>query len=132
MSQSMLAIKNKLGSANNNLRSYAAARGLSIPDSMLEFDAWLNDGGGGSSYTYGFYIATGTTGGSGGACLNAGNGVYTATLYSNDYGSLVDGTTYYNSDGTEFNGRGRIYSDASSYGIINTVGYFSYRGMCVL
>ena len=45
MSQSMLAIKNKLGSANNNIRSYAAARGLTEPDSMLEFDAWLNEGG---------------------------------------------------------------------------------------
>ena len=42
MSQSMLAIKNKLGSSANNLRSYAAARGLTDPDSMSEFDAWLN------------------------------------------------------------------------------------------
>ena len=42
MSQSMLAIKNKLGSSANNLRSYAAARGLTEPDSMSEFDSWLN------------------------------------------------------------------------------------------
>ena len=42
MSQSMLAIKTKLGSSANNLRSYAAARGLTTPDSMAEFDAWLN------------------------------------------------------------------------------------------
>jgi len=130
----MLAIKNKLGSANNNLRSYAAARGLSIPDSMLEFDAWLNGGGGGGggSYTYGFYVAMGTSGPNATACLSAGNGNYTDTLYSNEYGDLMDGTTYYNSDGTEFNGRGRVYSDASSYGRINTIGYFTYLGQCTL
>jgi hypothetical protein len=38
----MLAIKNKLGSSALNLRSYASARGLTAPDSMLEFDTWLN------------------------------------------------------------------------------------------
>ena len=42
MPQSMLAIKNKLGSSANNLRSYASARGLTEPDSMSEFDSWLN------------------------------------------------------------------------------------------
>jgi hypothetical protein len=42
MSQSMLAIKTKLGSSSNSLRDYSAARGLTAPDSMLEFDAWLN------------------------------------------------------------------------------------------
>jgi hypothetical protein len=42
MSQSMLAIKTKLGSSSNSLRQYSASRSLSIPDSMLEFDAWLN------------------------------------------------------------------------------------------
>lgn len=47
MSQSMLAIKTKLGSSSNSLRDYSAARGLSAPDSMLEFDAWLGGGGGG-------------------------------------------------------------------------------------
>jgi len=45
----MLAIKTKLGSSDNNLRSYAAARGLTEPDSMAEFDSWLNDGGGGGA-----------------------------------------------------------------------------------
>ena len=40
----MLAIKTKLGSASNSLRVYSAARGLSAPDGMLEFDAWLNEG----------------------------------------------------------------------------------------
>jgi hypothetical protein len=38
----MLAIKTKLGSSSNSLRQYSASRSLSIPDSMLEFDAWLN------------------------------------------------------------------------------------------
>ena len=62
MSQSMLAIKTKLGSSDNNIRSYAAARGLSAPDGMLEFDAWLNptcecwtivnEGGGTGNYSY--------------------------------------------------------------------------------
>lgn len=42
MSQSMLAIKTKLGSSSNSLRDYSAARGLTEPDSMLEFDTWLN------------------------------------------------------------------------------------------
>jgi hypothetical protein len=38
----MLAIKNKLGSSSNSLRAYSAARGLTAPDSMLEFNTWLN------------------------------------------------------------------------------------------
>ena len=46
MSQSMLAIKTKLGSSSNSLRDYSAARGLTEPDSMLEFDTWLGGGGG--------------------------------------------------------------------------------------
>jgi hypothetical protein len=60
----MLAIKNKLGSSANNLRSYASARGLSAPDSMSEFDAWLNGGGGGGGGTtcecYTVYNESGT------------------------------------------------------------------------
>jgi hypothetical protein len=39
----MLAIKTKLGSSSNSLRDYSAARGLTEPDSMLEFDAWLGE-----------------------------------------------------------------------------------------
>jgi hypothetical protein len=42
MAQSMSAIKTKLGSSSNSLRAYSAARGLTAPDSMLEFDTWLN------------------------------------------------------------------------------------------
>ena len=38
----MSAIKAKLGSTSNSLRAYSAARGLSAPDSMSEFDSWLN------------------------------------------------------------------------------------------
>jgi hypothetical protein len=128
----MLAIKNKLGSSDLNLRSYAAARGLTAPDSMSEFDSWLNPGGGGGGYTYAFFVATGTTGPTGTACLNAGNGNYTNVLYSNEYGGLNDGTTYYNSDGTEFAGGGRIYSDATSYGRISNSGDFRYLGDCGL
>jgi hypothetical protein len=47
----MLAIKTKLGSSSNSLRDYSAARGLTAPDSMLEFDAWLGGGGGGGNCT---------------------------------------------------------------------------------
>jgi hypothetical protein len=39
MAQSMSAIKTKLGSSSNSLRAYAAARGLSAPDSFSEFDS---------------------------------------------------------------------------------------------
>jgi hypothetical protein len=42
MAQSMSAIKTKLGSSSNSLRAYSAARGLTAPDSMAEFDSWLN------------------------------------------------------------------------------------------
>jgi hypothetical protein len=43
MSQSMLAIKTKLGSSSNSLRDYSAARGLTAPDSMAEFNTWLGE-----------------------------------------------------------------------------------------
>lgn len=73
MSQSMLAIKNKLGSSDNNLRSYAAARGLTAPDSMSEFDSWLNAPDpidftytfGGSFKNEGTLLVTSATGGVG-------------------------------------------------------------------
>jgi hypothetical protein len=62
MSQSMLAIKNKLGSSANNLRSYASARGLTAPDSMSEFDAWLNPGGGGGGGSCSCYTVVNESG----------------------------------------------------------------------
>jgi hypothetical protein len=58
----MLAIKNKLGSSANNLRSYASARGLSAPDSMSEFDAWLNPGGGGGGGSCSCYTVVNESG----------------------------------------------------------------------
>ena len=44
MSQSMLAIKTKLGSLSNSLTQYAVSRSISIetPISMSQFDFWLN------------------------------------------------------------------------------------------
>lgn len=69
----MLAIKTKLGSSSNSLRAYAAARGLSAPDSMSEFDSWLNASApidftyttGGTYKGEGTLLVTAATGGNG-------------------------------------------------------------------
>ena len=73
MSQSMSAIKAKLGSSSNSLRAYSVARGLSAPDSMSEFDSWLNSADpidftytvGGSYRGEGTLLVTSATGGVG-------------------------------------------------------------------
>ena len=72
MSQSMLAIKNKLGSSDLNIRSYAAARGLTAPDSMLEFDTWLNGPAPPPSPTYYSFAAVRSTVSAQDACDSIG------------------------------------------------------------
>lgn len=87
----MSAIKAKLGSSSNSLRAYAAARGLSAPDSMSEFDSWLNTieaidftyTAGGSYKGEGTLLVTSATGGSGTKTWYLNNG--SAGAYTGPY-----------------------------------------------
>lgn len=84
-------------------------------------------GGGVSTPDYSFSIATDSGDGS---CSNYRNGD-TFPIYTYIYlGSLQSGQTYYNLDGSTFNGYNSTYSDGSVYGSINSNGYFTYYGDC--
>ena len=84
-------------------------------------------GGGVSTPDYSFSIATDSGDGS---CSNYTNGD-TFPIYTYIYlGSLQSGQTYYNLDGSTFNGYNSTYSDGSVYGSINSNGYFTYYGDC--
>jgi hypothetical protein len=86
-----------------------------------------SSGGGNPIPDYSFSIAVDSGDGS---CANYTNGD-TFTIYSYIYlGSLQSGQTYYNLDGSVFNGYNSAYSDGSVYGSINSNGYFTYYGDC--
>jgi len=66
------------------------------------------------------------------ACNNFnGNGV-PFTIYSYTTTTLDTGTTYYDQNGTVFNGRGRYYSDGNTYGTISSSGVYSGSSDCGL
>jgi len=85
---------------------------------------------------YNFLVALGTTGASninGSACYNFNGVGGTITLYS--YSSdefLQGGTTYYNSNGSAYNGHGGAHSDGFSYGKINNSGVYTKIDDCGL
>ena len=86
-----------------------------------------SSGGGNPTPGYSFSIAND---GGDGSCTNYKNGD-TFTICTYIYlGSLQDGQTYYNADGSTFNGYNSFYSDGSVYGRIDSNGYFRYSGDC--
>jgi hypothetical protein len=83
---------------------------------------------------YNFLVAVGTTGQNninGSACYNFNSTGGTITLYSySNAGFFEDGLTYYNSNGSTYNGRGFVYSDGFSYGKVSTLGIFTKIDNC--
>jgi len=83
---------------------------------------------------YSFDVSLGTTGKAninGSACFNVDSGLNTVTLYSYiNSGVLVNGNTYYTSNGAAYNGHGGAFSDGTNYGKINTLGVYTEIDDC--
>jgi len=86
-----------------------------------------------------FLIAYGTggSGGVGSACYNSASNIHTVSVYwaIPDGPGLNNGQTYYNSDGSKFNGTIESYwadqNISFQYGTIDVNGVFHFHGACV-
>jgi len=97
------------------------------PVGLVVTQTKASSGGGNPTPDYNFSIAVDSGDGS---CSNYRNGD-SFPIYTYIYlGSLQSGQTYYNSDGSVFNGYNSAYSDGSVYGSIDSNGYFTYYGDC--
>ena len=126
MSQSMLAIKNKLGSSSNSLRAYSAARGLTAPDSMLEFDTWLNGPAPPPPPpppTY-YSFSLGYDVGDAGTACNA-----TRTTYYSTCSTLANSCVLRTSSGGAFAADG-YYSNGSTVYYVEGNGYINTTSAC--
>ena len=75
-------------------------------------------------------VANGTTGGTGSACVNASNAMWSSTCYSPIYSVLQNLQYYTYSDSTPFN-PGGTWSDGNVYGTFDSTGKFTKGGNCL-